>query len=133
MDKEIDFKALFLKFFAFVALVVYIRANYSIDDVYQYAQKQAHPEYTPRVEYYIGWYHYRGDRHDRAHKAFETLLKEYPTSYYAPPALYRRGLMYRQDHRYAPARNMFEIYMKEYPEGEELNLVTKKYEGIKFK
>ena len=133
MDKEIDFKALFLKFFAFVALVVYIRANYSIDDVFKFAQKKAHPVHTPRVEYYIGWYHYRGDREERAHSAWGTLLAEYPTSYYSPPALYRRGLLYRQDQKWAQARSMFEKYMEEFPEGKEIHLVNKKYEKIKYK
>ena len=133
MDNEINFKAWFLKLFAFVALVVYIRTNYSTDDVFEFAQKKAHPEITPRVEYYIGWYHYRGDRYERAHKAFGTLLTEYPTSYYAPAALYRRGLMYRQNNRYGLARDMFEQYMKKFPDAKEIHKVTKKYEKIKFK
>lgn len=133
MDNEINFRSLFFKFFAFVALVVYIRANYSTDDVFEYAQKKAHPKYTPRVEYYIGWYHYRGDRYKRAHEAFEALLTEYPTSYYSPPALHHRALMYRQDHDWGPAKNMYEKYMREYPEAKEIHLVTKEYEKIKFK
>ena len=49
----------FLIFFVvFIAAITYVNSRYSVQDAVDYVQAKPDPKWTPRVEYYAGYYFY---------------------------------------------------------------------------
>lgn len=111
----------------------YLRTHCTLNDVLAYAKRHPDPSWAPPVDYYIGMVHYAKDRYQPASEAFQQLLTDYPTSYYAPHGLFRLGQSYESMGNWQGAREAYEKYMERYPQGGKIQLVRSKYELIKFR
>lgn len=133
MDEGIDFKKLFIIAFIAVGGFFYIKSHYTFHDVLAYTKKHPSPEWSPKIDYYIGTIQFLRDQPAESQFAYNQLLADYPTSYYTPKALFRLGTIHKDKSEWSLAREFYQRYIDEYPQGEDIELVKKQFEYIKFK
>ena len=112
--------------------VYYVRNHYDYEDLLVVAAKdEGHPR-SVQVEYYVGMIYYMRGDYPRSIKAFDQLLRNHPTSYYAPRALARAGMAYKESNQYDHAREMYHKYLTYFPDHSMKSTVMKRWTHIKF-
>ena len=112
--------------------VYYVRDHYDYEDLLIVAAKDEGNPRSEQIEYYVGMIYFMRDDYPRAVKAFNQLLTNHPTSYYAPKALARAGLAYKEHNKYDHAREMYHKYLTYFPNHSMKNTVQKRWTHIKF-
>lgn len=88
---------------------------------------------TPKVEYGMGTLYYVKGNYPCALGAFNQLLTDYPTHYYAPKALFRVGSMHQEMQNWGEAKAAYQKLLEEFPDDPSRSLTEKKLEFIKYK
>jgi len=130
---EFNFKKLFFWVAVMVGGVVYVQQTYTFGDVLACSHKYPHADISPAIDYYVGLVGYLRSDYKAAEQAFQQVLTDYPTSYYASYAMYRLGSVYCEQVRWGDAREIYEKYMSDYPEGEKIDYVRNRHEHLKFR
>jgi tetratricopeptide (TPR) repeat protein len=112
--------------------VYYVRNHYDYEDLLKVAAKDEGNPRSQQIEYYVGMIYYARNDYPRAIKAFDQLLTNHPTSYYAPKALARAGLAYKEQQKYEHAREMYFKFLTYFPDHSMRNTVQKRWNHIKF-
>ena len=118
--------------FIFFASITLIQKYYTWDDALAYAKKKPGSS-AQAIEYYVGMAGYMRSNNAVATKAFEQLLADYPTSYYAPKAFLRLGGIYEEKFQWDMAKKNYELYLELFPDGKERRLIETKYDQVKFR
>lgn len=112
--------------------IYYVRNHYDYEDLLTVAAKdEGHPR-AEKIEYYVGMIYYARGDYGRSLKAFNQLLLNHPTSYYAPKALARAGISYKEINKYPEAREMYQKYLTYFPDHSMRSDVQKRWNYIKF-
>ena len=123
------------KFLVFSILILgaisYVHGHYTLADVEAFADKKAHPTWTPRVEYYIGYYYVSQGRDDEAIKTLEHLLDAYPDNAHKNDATFHLGEAYEDERNKDKAREIYESYLENAPNGQYASLAKSKVDVIK--
>jgi TolA-binding protein len=130
---EIDMKKWFIILGLAVGGFAYVVKHYTFRDVLNYSIAHPDPAVSPKLDYYVGMAWYLRSYTPGAVEAFQQVLTDYPTSYFAPKAMLRLGTVYTEQRQFADARDIYERYMAEYPEGEQIQSVKDKYEFVRTK
>lgn len=117
----------------FIGIFAYCHYKYTFQDTLQYARERNDEKWSPRITWYTGSYLWFRDRPEDSMVAYKQILTEYPTCQYAPKAMMRVADIYKNRNSYAEAKELYEKYLELYPEGQEVEVVKKKYEYVKFK
>lgn len=112
--------------------VYYVRNHYDYEDMLTVAAKDEGNPRSEQIEYYVGLIYYARGDYPRSTKAFDQLLLNHPTSYYAPKALARAGMAYREQNKYDEAREMYAKYLTYFPDHAMKGVVHQRWEHIKF-
>jgi len=124
------------KYFISIALVFgavyYVRNHYDYEDLLVVAAKDEGNPRSQQIEYYVGMIYYMRGDYPRSLKAFNQLLLNHPTSYYAPRALARAGLSYKEFNKYPEAREMYHKFLVYFPDHTLKSVVQKRWTHIKF-
>ncbi len=112
--------------------VYYVRNQYDYEDLLVVASKEEGTLRAQKIEYYVGMIYYQRGDYPRAIKAFNQLLLNSPTGYYAPKALARAGLAYKEHNQYDEAREMYHKFLTYFPDHSLKNTVMKRWTHIKF-
>lgn len=123
------------KFLIFVGLVVvgisYAYTHYTPQDAFDYAQAKADKVWTPRVEYYVGYYLVIKERNEDAIKDLEQLLNDWPDSPYTAEATFHLGEAYEATRQKDKAKELYEKYLELSPNGQNSELAKRKIEIFK--
>ena len=123
-------------FVIFIALVTVgfwcVKTWHVFHRVLIYAKENPSPS-TPKVEYYMGMFYYTKGNYPNALEAFNYVLTDHPTSYYAPKALFRVGTTYEEMEEWTKARETYEKHKEQYPESPKKKLVERKIGYLHFK
>lgn len=123
------------KFAVFILLLfafgTWFHSRVSPESVLTFAKRKNHPEWSPKLEYWLGLYHQTRDQHAQAEAAFTQLLTEHPSSYYAPAARIKLGSTYYRTGERARSMEQFQIYLEQYPDGEFKSIAQKNIEMLK--
>ncbi|PCI35135.1 MAG: hypothetical protein COB53_11300 [Elusimicrobia bacterium] len=112
--------------------IYYVRNHYDYQDLLKVAAKDEGNPRSEQIEYYVGMIYFMRDDYERSIIAFDQLLRNHPTSYYAPKALARSGLAYKEFNKYDQAREMYHKYLTYFPDHSMKNTVQKRWTHIKF-
>ena len=119
-------------FLALYGAYYYVTAHYQIHDALVYAQKHPDPVTAPKIEYYVGFYHYQKSEYPQAQEAFTTLLMDYATCQYEERALYYLGDAAEASNNWDLAKASLARYIDHFPDGKDRELVGKKLEMIRY-
>ena len=134
MDEEFSFKKWLVICVIVIASISYIKNHYTFRDVLAYSKKSQDPKWSPKIDYYIGTYHFFRDNSDEALYAYNQLLRWCNTCQpYTPETLNRIGDIHKDHNRWELARVFYLRFMEEFPQHRNKDLVERKYEYIKFR
>lgn len=133
MELDINFKKWAIILAIVIGSIVYIRKNYTYQDLLRYSQEKPHPTFSPMIDYYVGLAYYMRKDLPNTTSAFGILAANYPTSHYTPKALLRMGASYQEMRQFGNARKAYEQYMKDFPEGKDIDIVKKRHEVVRWK
>ena len=111
----------------------YVSKLYKFDDNMAYVKGHKGASWAPKANYYIGVIYYQREDYPKAQEAFTQLLTDYPTCQHAA-----KGLVYWEgaaeyNHDWGSARTALDRYIEEYPDGEDIDLMKKRSEMLKYR
>jgi hypothetical protein len=122
-----------------VLLAVLIGGLIYVKSVYDPATVLAEHKKSPENEQItgrlnmVGYYFSLRDKNEDAISAFRQIVMLSPTSKHTENALPRLCALYQAENKMPDAREACSAYLRFFPEGEKKELVSKRFEAIKFK